>query len=107
VNAMKPDVIWRTLELAMRACPALSIESARVVELAVRGEFGGERLWIQKQPCHPERRNGPPPMPAEKAREVLRDAMAEPNTSTAELTRRHGVSRASLYRLLKKGAAQR
>lgn len=104
---MKPDVIWRTLELAMRACPAFSVESARVVELQVRAEFGGERPWIAKQPCNPERRTGPAPMPADKAHQVLRDVLAEPNTSTAELTRRHGVSRASLYRLLKRGVAQR
>lgn len=104
---MNPDVIWRTLELAMQACPALSVESARVVELEVRAEFGGERLWIQKQPCNPERRNGPPPMPADKARNVLRDVLAEPKTSTAELTRRHGVSRSSLYRLLKRGVTQK
>lgn len=104
---MKPDVVWHTLELAMRACPALSVESARVVELEVRAQFGGERLWIQKQPCHPERRHGAPAIAPDKARAVLRDVMAEPSTSTEELTRRHGVSRASIYRLMKKGAAQR
>jgi transcriptional regulator GlxA family with amidase domain len=103
---VNPDVIWRTLELAMRACPALSVESARGVELTVRAEFEGERVWIAKQPFHPDRRSGPPSISLDKAREVLRDVIAEPHTTTEELTRRHGVSRASLYRLLKRGLTQ-
>jgi transcriptional regulator of acetoin/glycerol metabolism len=102
---VKPDVVWRTLELAMRACPALTVESARSVEIEVRAELGGERLWIQKQPFHPERRTGPAPMPAEKARQVLSEVFAQPNLTTAQLTKRHGMSRATLYRLLKKGPA--
>jgi hypothetical protein len=104
---MKPDVIWRTLELAMQAPQPLTVERARVVELQVRAEFCGERVWIAKQPCNSERRSGPPPLAPDKAREVLQGAMAEPNTSTAELARRHGVSRASLYRLLKRGVTQK
>jgi hypothetical protein len=101
------DAVWLTLEWAMRVCPAMTVELARAAELGVRAEIGGERLWIQKQPFHPERRNGPPPMPADKAHKVLRDVLDEPHTSTAELTRRHGVSRSSLYRLLKRGVTQK
>lgn len=100
---MKPDVIWRTIELVIQYCPDFPTEAARIVEMQARAEFGGERLWIAKQPFHPKRRNGPAPLPEEKVREVIRDAIAEPTLTTDQLTKRHGVSRATLYRLLKRG----
>jgi hypothetical protein len=98
-----PDVIWRTLELAMQACPTLTVELARTVEIQSRAEFGGERVVVAKTAYHVDRGPGRAQIPEATARAVLRDVMAEPNTTTEELTKRHGVSRASIYRLMKRG----
>jgi transcriptional regulator of acetoin/glycerol metabolism len=100
---VKPDVIWRTLELAMRACPSLSVESARVVELEVRAEFAGQRTEIWKSPYSAERGPGRSAIPAAIANAVIRDILAEPKTSTDDLARRHGIHRATIYRLMKRG----
>jgi hypothetical protein len=98
---MKTDVIWRTLELAMQSCPSLSHETARAIESAARAEFCGTRVWIAEQAFHPERSAGRKPVPREVADALYRDAMS--NVSTADLVKRHGVSRATIYRLMKRG----
>jgi hypothetical protein len=98
-----PDVIWRTLELAMQACPTLTVEIARTVERQSRVEFGGERVAVPKTAYHAERGPGRSSIPEATARAVLLSVMTEPSVSTEELTKRHGVSRASIYRLMKRG----
>jgi hypothetical protein len=98
---MKTDVIWRTLELAMQSCPSLSQESARAIEAAARSEFAGTRVWIAEQPFHPERAAGRKSVPREVANALYQDALT--NTPTAELVKRHGLSRATIYRLMKRG----
>jgi transcriptional regulator of acetoin/glycerol metabolism len=98
---MKTDVIWRTLELAMQSCPSLSSETARAVETAARAEFAGTRVWIAEQPFHPERSAGRKSVSREAAAALYQDALT--NTSTADLVKKHGLSRATIYRLMKRG----
>jgi hypothetical protein len=92
--------------MAMRACPSFTVEAARIVEVEVRAEWGGQRVEIPKK-YHAIRGPGRSVIPPATAQAVIRDVLAEPKTSTEELTRRHGVSRASLYRLLKRGPVDR
>lgn len=98
---MKPDVIWRTLELAMRECPALKAEIARAVEREARAEFGGLDVKIAKHPYHPERRAGRVSVPAEVTAALYADALT--SMSTEQLVKKHGLSRATIYRLMKRG----
>ena len=100
----KPDVIWRTLELAMLACPAFTVEAARAVETSSRAEFGGERVAVPKTPYHPGRKAGRASVPRETSQALYRDALT--NVSTDELVRRHGLSRSTIYRLMKRGPAE-
>jgi hypothetical protein len=98
-----PDVIWRTLELAMQACPTFSPDLARGVESLSRAEFGGERVVVPKTAYHPERGPGRVAIAESVARAVILDVTGDPSVTTLELTKRHGVSRASIYRLMKRG----
>ena len=101
---MSRDVIWRTLELAMQACPAITTETARGIEARARAEFAGERIDIAKTPYHEGRRAGRKSVPREVSAALYADALT--NASTDELVQRHGLSRATIYRLMKKGPAE-
>ena len=97
----RPDVIWRTLEIAMRECPALTPQVAREIETVSRAEFGGTRVDVPKQPYHPDRSAGRKSVPAAVEQAVYADALT--SASTEELVKRHGVSRSTIYRLMKRG----
>lgn len=95
------DVIWRTIELMMEVYPSIPPEAAKAVDMKAREEFGGQRLEIPKK-FHATRGPGRSTIPRATAEAVIRDVLAEPDTSTDVITRRHGISRSSLYRLLKR-----
>jgi hypothetical protein len=102
--SIKPDVIWRTLELAMQSCPALTSDTARQIEIRARVEFGGVRVEVPKTPYHPDRSAGRKSVPREVAQALYADALT--NMSTEDLTRKHGLSRSTIYRLMKRGPAE-
>lgn len=86
----EPDIV----EVILRACRAsgLDADAAFLIESRIRSEYGGLRVRIPKRKKHPTR---------EEREMVLADGMT--NMSTAEVTAKHGVSRATLYRLMKRG----
>jgi hypothetical protein len=98
---IKPDVIWRTLEIAMQACPNFTSETARSVELQARVEFGGVRVDVPKTPYHPDRAAGRRSVPREISQALYADALT--NMSTDQLVSKHGLSRSTIYRLMKRG----
>jgi hypothetical protein len=87
----EPDIV----EVIMRACQAEGLDAgvAHIIESRIREEYGGLRVRIPKR--------------AKKARaaahqKIVADGLTDmPNE---ELTGKHGISRATLYRLMKRGA---
>ena len=84
-----PDIV----EIILDACKAEGFdpEIARLIELKVCSEYGGRRVYISKKKVHQE-----------KVRKAYSAGLT--TKSTAEIVKETGVSRATLYRLMKQGA---
>ena len=65
---------------------------AQQVELQVRAEYGGRRLFVNKRAkyMNPRQRHA-----------AFKDGLS--NMSTTEITTKHKISRATVYRLMKSG----
>jgi Mor family transcriptional regulator len=83
------DLLTFVLHEVMKQCPSYTEEQARVLLPQLHRALGGERYYIPKEP----------PLLREEARDaVLRDIHLPP----AEVKERHGISRRTYYRLIKK-----
>jgi len=87
----EPDIVLVVLQRARAANPALTEAQAQQVEADIRAEFGGLRVRIPKRKKHPS---------AEERKAIFSDAMS--SASDDEITRRHGISRRTLYNYIKK-----
>ena len=87
----------------MQLCPGISEATARHGEAIVRAELVGLRSPIAKTPWHPDRTAGRKSVPRETSAALYSDALT--SMSTDELVRKHGLSRATIYRLMKRGPA--
>jgi Mor family transcriptional regulator len=87
-----PDIVSAILAkvntMIDTASPAVVLE----IEAQIRQEFGGQRVYVQKT----GRR-----LSVEKRSAVFRDGMTK--ISDEEIVRRHKISRATLYRIIKQG----
>jgi len=89
----EPDILMVVLMRVRAAAPtAITDQQAQQIEEAVRAELGGLRVRIPKRKKHPT---------AEQRKAIFREAMG--NASDAEITERHGIHRATLYRMIKRG----
>jgi len=91
------DIIVAVIEAFMRNDDSITEELALTVEREVRDEWAGIRpAQISRESTRLKR-----------AREerVLKDVL-DPAVQTSEILNRHGISRASMYRLLKRGPAK-
>ena len=88
----EPDI----LEIIIAACRenGLDIESANVIEQGIRDKFGGQRVRI------PKRKKS---ATALERKMIFADGVT--GMSTEEVTAKHKISRATLYRVLKRGTA--
>lgn len=80
------------LILLMAQAEGLSADAAHQIEQAVRAEHGGERVRIPKRKKH---------MTPEQRTKVYEDGLS--NLPTDEITNKHRIGRATLYRLMKRG----
>lgn len=88
-----PDIVLLVLQRVRAVNPGLTDEQAHQIELAIKAEFGGQRVRIPKRKKHPS---------AEQRRAVFDEAINS-EESDADITSRHGISRRSLYRYVKRG----
>jgi DNA invertase Pin-like site-specific DNA recombinase len=91
----EPDILQVVLLRVRAAAPLLTDEQARQIEDAVRAELGGLRVRIPKRKKHPNQ---------EQRKAIFKEAMG--SASDAEITERHGIHRATLYRMLKRGGGE-
>jgi hypothetical protein len=89
----EPDIVLVVLQRARAANPALTEAQAQQVEADIRAEFGGLRVRIPKRKKHPS---------AEERKAIFNEAMS--SATDEEITERHGIHRATLYRMIKRGA---
>ncbi len=101
---MKHDDVFRyivvaTLTSELKDCPRQVIEAkADALMPGFRVLFGGARYQMPKTEAAAP---GRPPIAPEVARRAYQAGLTQ--MSTDEVTREHGISRATLYRLMKKG----
>jgi DNA invertase Pin-like site-specific DNA recombinase len=84
----EPDIV----EIILRACQAggLDADTAHLIESQIRTEYGGQRVRIPKKKKHLS------PAVRELA---IADGLTD--MSTEEITTKHRISRATLYRFMK------
>lgn len=83
---------------AREAQPGFTESMEEEALLQILAALGGERVIIPKTA---QGRRGKPGIPLEVQQRAYRDGLTA--ASAAEVTARHGISRAYLYRLMKKG----
>ena len=83
-----PDIV----EIILMACLAngLPADAAKAIEESVRQDYGGLRVRIPKRKKHPS---------ALQRKGAFEDGLT--GMSTEDVTTRHNISRATLYRLMK------
>lgn len=101
-----PDLIRWVIDRMMLHDERITRETAIAVEREARAHWGGTTVGYVAKSCASDRahssggraRHDRPDAPAD-ARAVLRDYLAMPVEQAAK---RHGISRATLYRLIKR-----
>ena len=84
------DLLSFVLHEVMRQHPSYTEEQAKVLLPQLHEMLGGEAYYVPKQS---------PSLQAEQRDALVKDALG--SASNRELQERHGVSRATLYRLMK------
>jgi Mor family transcriptional regulator len=85
-------IVEETLRSALRDQPQRVQPEAERILPGLRQQLGGERYYIREQPK-------PLTTDDTRRRAIVSDAMT--SMSTREIQQRHGVSRTTIYRLLK------
>lgn len=89
----EPDIVQVVLQRVRAIAPSLSKEAAQQIEAEVRAQYGGLRVRIPKRKKH---------LSPEQRAAAFRDGLSD--APTDEVAARHGIDRATLYRLMKRGA---
>lgn len=87
-----PDIVLEVLARVRACTPHLTDEQATQIERDIRTQFGGMRVRIPKRKKHPS---------DEQRQAIYRDGLTTATDQTIQQT--HGISRSTLYRLLKRG----
>lgn len=95
---MSTDLIRDLLDKVLAAVPSFTREMASELEQQIRAEWGGEEIYVGKTTTG---RRGRPSIPIAVQQKAYIDGKTD--VPTADLTRKHGISRSTLYRLMKRG----
>lgn len=90
-----PDVVAYTLQCVIAMAPGFSAALAKQIEEQVKAEFGGRRLFLPK---------GAKRLTPEQRQAVFQDGLS--TMQNAEITEKHGISRRTLYRVMKDGGGR-
>lgn len=88
----EPDIVTVILQRVAEVMPGMSDDLVHQVEDEVRREYGGQRWFVPKRRKH---------LTQEQRAMVFKDGVS--TMQTAEVTSKHKISRATLYRLMKTG----
>ena len=88
----EPDIVTVILQRVAEVMPGMSDDLVHQVEDEVRREYGGQRWFVPKKTKK---------IIHERHQAAFKDGLS--NMSTEEVTSKHKISRATLYRLMKTG----
>ena len=89
----EPDLLLVVIQRLRARVPALTEDLAASIEAETRAELGGLRVRIAKRRKHPT---------DQQRASITREAL-DSTASAQELIEKHGISRRSLYRYIKRG----
>ena len=89
----EPDLLLVVIQRVRAMVPQLTDAQSQQIEAEARAELGGLRVRIPKRRKH---------MSEEQRHAIAREAIDATDTD-AQITERHGIGRATLYRYLKRG----
>jgi DNA invertase Pin-like site-specific DNA recombinase len=92
VEEPEPDIVAELLRMVAAMSPGLLPEHLAQVEQAMRTEYGGLRVRIPKRAKY---------LTPEQRQALFKDGLT--NMSTPQIIAKHKISRATLYREMKKG----
>jgi hypothetical protein len=88
----EPDIVAIMLQQVISMAPGFSSALALQIEQRLRAQYGGLRVRIPKRAKH---------LTPEQRQAVFQDGLTA--MPTTEITTKHKISRATLYREMKKG----
>ncbi len=91
-NDQEPDIVAVILEMVTALSPEFSHAIAHEIEQHVRKTYGGRRLFVPKTVKR---------MTNAERHAVFEDSLG--NMSATEITKKHKISRATLYRIRQNG----
>jgi transposase-like protein len=97
------DVICSVIEIMRSLAPAITEEQAQMCERAARKEWGGQRIDYIAKTCssdRDQRRQLQGRTSAQVQKAAVADYLAD--KPIAEITNDHGISRRTLYRMVKR-----
>lgn len=92
----EPDLLQVVIQ-RLRAKVQLTDEQAQALDAEARAELGGLRVRIAKRRKH---------LTDEQRAAIAREALSSTDTSDDDLAARHGISRRSLIRYVKRGVGR-
>ncbi len=96
----RADIIRWVIDCMMAHDDSITQELALTVEREARAEWGGRSIDYIRKACDGDRKAGRRPVPPDAAQALLQDGMSA--APTHQVLQQHGVSRATLYRMLKR-----
>lgn len=90
---LEPDIVQEVLRRVIAMSPGFSAALAQQIEQQVKAELGGQRVFVPKGV---QTRLTP-----QQQLQVYQDGLS--NMPTPEIQAKHKISRASLYRIMKRG----
>lgn len=91
-----PDIVVVILRQVIQMAPQFSEALARQIEQGIKAEYGGRRVRIPKDKKHA----------TEQARTQVFQDIVGTTLSNDEIQRKHGISRSTLYRYVKRGSPE-
>ena len=89
---LEPDIVELVLRRVIAMAPGFSEALASQIEREVKAEHGGKRMFVPK---------GSKRLTFEQREALFKDGLT--NMSTEELTKKHKISRATMYHAMKQG----
>lgn len=98
---MSKDIIRWVIDCMLAHDDSITQELALTVEREARAEWGGRSVDYIRKACDHDRRGGRRPLPPDAARTAYEAGLSA--APTDRVLQDHGISRATLYRMLKRG----
>lgn len=95
LNNLEPDIVALVLQRCIEMAPGFSAALAKQIEQEVKEQHGGKRMFVPKG----TKRKTP-----EQLQTIYQDGLT--GMSNEEITEKHKIHRATLYRIMKNGGGR-